>query len=74
MVKMRDEIKSTNSFLRAGNMIPWQQRNDGVNIYSRPSPMPITNQSLQGMVNRRYGAQSTNDFSKKLDIINPQQQ
>ena len=36
--------------------------------------MPITNQSLQVMVNRRYGAQSMNDFSIDLDIINPQQQ
>jgi hypothetical protein len=75
MVKMRDGIQSMNSFSRdSGNMIPWQQRNTGLNIYSRPSPMPITNQILQGMVNRRYRAQSMNDFSTNLDIINPQQQ
>ena len=75
MVKTSDGIQSMNSFSRdSGNMIPWQQRNTGLNIYSRPSPMPITNQSLQVMVNRRYGAQSMNDFSTYLDIINPQQQ
>ena len=72
MVKTSDGIQSMNSFSGdEGNMIHWQQINTGLNIYSRPNPMPITNQSLQGMVNRRYGAQPMNDFSTDLDIINP---
>lgn len=75
VTKTRDVIQSMNSFsIDLGNMIPCQQRNTGLNIYSRPSPRPITNQSLQSVVNRRYGSQSMNDFSTDLDIINPRQQ
>lgn len=75
MVKTRNGIQSMNSiFIHLGNMVPRQQRNIGINMYSRPNLMHSTNQSLEDMVNRRYGAQSTDDFSTYLDGINPCQQ